>query len=326
MSVKIGMMSFAHMHAHGYAEQLMKLPEAQIVGIADDDAERAEKMAAKFQARKFDTYQQLLAADIDAVVICSENVRHREHAEMAAAAGKHVLCEKPLAASVEDGKAMIEACRKGGVKLMTAFPCRYSPAMTRLKALVDCGTIGKVLAAKTTNHGMMPGGWFTDLKLSGGGAVIDHTVHVADLLRVLLGAEPVEVYAEISNLMYHQDYDDIGMLTIGFDNGVFATLDSSWSRPKSYLTWGDVTIDLVGTGGVLSMDMFNQNFLNCKDSDMRTRWNWWGSNLDYGLVKDFVNIVANDLPVTVTGEAGLKAAQVAIAAYESARTGEPVRI
>ena len=326
MSVKIGIMSFAHLHAHGYTSELKNVPEAELIGIADHDPERAKKMAEQYDTRFFNGYEELLAQDIDAVIICSENVHHKKHAVMAAEAGKHILCEKPLSPTIEDGKAMIEACRKNNVKLMTAFPCRYSPAITRLKEHVDSGSIGDILAIKSTNHGRMPGGWFTDLSLSGGGAVIDHTVHVADLLRMLMGAEPVEVYAEISNLMHHGNYDDVGMLTITFDNGVFATLDPSWSRPKSFPTWGDVTIDLVGTKGTVSMDMLAQDMVNYSDENMRTIWHWWGSNLDYGLVKDFVKSVAEDIPVSITGEDGLKAAQVAFAAYESSKTGMPVRV
>src|SRR5947209_6613557 len=82
---------------------------------------------------------------------------------------------------------------------MTAFPCRYSPVMQKLKAMIDSGSAGKVLAFRGTNRGRNPGGWFIDRQLSGGGAMIDHTVHVTDLMRWLLRDEVKEVYAEISN-------------------------------------------------------------------------------------------------------------------------------
>jgi len=326
MAVRIGMMSFAHMHAFSYAGCVNHIPEAALAGVADDDPDRGRKMAEHFRTKFFPSYQALLEQDVDAVIVCPENIKHKELTLMAAEAGKHVMCEKPLATTVADARAMIDACNKRNVKLMTAFPCRYSPAMVRVKEAVDGGCIGDVLAIKATNHGKMPGGWFIELDKSGGGAVIDHTVHAADLMRWLLRSEPVEVYAEISNLMFHEGYDDVGQLTITFDNGVFSTLDTSWSRPKSHPFWGDVTLEITGTNGVISMDMFAQNIVHYSDETMRVNWLNWGSNIDYGLVKDFVTSVADDLPVSITGEDGLKAVEVALAAYRSAETGSVVKL
>jgi myo-inositol 2-dehydrogenase/D-chiro-inositol 1-dehydrogenase len=324
MSVRLGMMSFAHMHAHAYAAAIKSLPGATLAGVADHDPERARQASALYGAPVFDTYAALLAADIDAVVIASENIRHVELTQQAAAAGRHVLCEKPLATSSSDGIAMIEACKEAGVQLMTAFPCRFSPAMVRLKAAVDEGKIGKVLAIRGTNRGRCPFGWFVELPLSGGGAVIDHTVHVTDLMRWLLGSEVKEVYAEISNRMNHREFDDVGFLTMEFQNGVFATLDTSWSRPKSFPTWGDVTLSVTGEQGVLSLDMFSQNLVLYSDKTGGTSWEPWGSNIDELMMAAFVHAIGSGEPVPITGEDGLRAAQVALAAYESAKQGRPV--
>ncbi len=327
MSVKIGMMSFAHMHAHAYAAAIKELGGAELVGIADHDADRARAAGEQYGAPVFDSYEELLSAEIDAVVIGSENIRHAELTRMAAEAGRHVLCEKPLATTTADGWSMIEACREAGVQLMTAFPCRFSPAVTRLKEALDAGRIGKILAICGTNRGRCPYGWFVNLPLSGGGAVIDHTVHVTDLMRWLLGSEVKEVYAEISNRMYHQDFDDTGFLTMEFENGVFATLDTSWSRPKSFPTWGDVTLTVTGEKGVLTLDMFAQNLVHYSDKEAdpgRVSWHNWGSNIDYLMMEAFIHAVATGESVPVTGEDGLRAAQVGLAAYESARQGQPV--
>lgn len=325
MAVKIGTMSFAHMHSRSYAQCINEMPEAVFVGVADDDPKRGKEMAENFGTKFFPSYEALLE-QVDAVIITPENIKHLPLTLMAAKAGKHVLCEKPISTNVADARAMIDACKKHNVKLMTAFPCRYSPAMIRVKEAVDAGQIGDILAIKSTNRGRMPGGWFIELEKSGGGAVIDHTVHVADLMRWVLRSEAVEVYAEISNLMHHEKYDDVGELTITFDNGVFSTLDTSWSRPKSFPTWGDVTMDIVGTNGVISLDMFAQNIVCYDDRKMSVNWANWGSGVDYGMVKDFVDSVANDLPVPITGEDGLKALEVAVAAYKSRDTGQPVKL
>ncbi len=187
---------------------------------------------------------------------------------------------------------MIDACDAAGAKLAIAFPCRYSPAFQRLREQVREGAIGDVIAIRGTNHGKMPGGWFIDKALSGGGAVLDHTVHVADLNRWLLGAEAETVYAEIGNGFYHQDFDDTGFLNIRYANGVFATLDTSWSRPKTYPTWGDVTLQVVGTGGVLDLDMFAQSVTQYDAASGQPSWAGWGSNTDAGLVADFLKLAA----------------------------------
>lgn len=323
--VKIGMMSFAHMHAGSYAVCVNELPNVELAGIADDNKERGLKMAELYNTKFFESYEELLRQEIHGVIICSENSRHKGLTIMAAEAGKHVLCEKPLAPNIEDGRQMIAECKKHGVKLQTAFPCRFSPVMIQARQDVLSGQIGKILAIKGTNRGRCPGGWFTELPLSGGGAVIDHTVHVADLIRWTTGAEINEVYAEIDNKMLHKGFDDMGMLTFTLDNGVFATLDPSWSRPPSFPFWGDVTMAIVGTDGTIWVDLFKQTMTLHSDDTMRTSWEFWGDNIDLWLVKSFTDSIATDKPVEITGEDGLAAAAAAIAAYESAKRGMPVK-
>lgn len=348
--VKLGMMSFAHMHAYSYAACLKQLstPQAplgkgaearpspldkggegglvEFVGIADDDSSRATKVAKELGVKAFAKYEDLLATDVQGIIVCSENFNHRKHVVVAAQHGKHSMCEKPLATTVEDAEAMIEVCRRAGVKLQTAFPCRFHPAFIRLKQAVKAGELGKILAVKGTNQGQCPFGWFVDKKLAGGGAVIDHTVHVVDLLRCMTGAEPVRVYAEIDNRMFGKDFDDTGVLSIDFSNGMFVTLDASWSRPKSFPTWGNVTMEVTGTEGIAAMDMFAQKIDAFCDKPMGHRYEYWGDNIDLALVASFARAIGEDKPVAVSGDDGAKALAVALGAYESAKTGKPVEL
>lgn len=326
MSVRIGMLSFAHMHAHAYAAAVNHIDEAELVGIADHDDTRAMESARQHGTRAYSSYQALLDDQLDAVIIASENARHKELTEMAAAKGLHVLCEKPLATSIEDGQAMIDACRNAGVQLMTAFPCRFSPVVTRLKAAVDDGRIGRILAMRGTNRGRCPWGWFVDKKLAGGGAVIDHTVHVTDLMRWISGAEVKDVYAEIDNRIYGKEFDDTGLLTLEFQNGVFATLDSSWSRPEAFPMWGDVTLSVVGEKGVLNADLFAQNLILYSNKEKGAKWIGWGDDIDLLMVRSFVEAVRTGSPVPITGEDGLSAAAAAFAAYESAKICGPATV
>lgn len=322
--VRIGIMSFAHMHAHGYASCLQKLPNVEFVGIADDDRSRAEQMAKHYGVRAFDSYEQMLASDIDAVIVTSENANHRRHVAMAAQSEKHVLCEKPLATTKKDAEAIVEVVRRSKIKFMMAFPCRFHPAFKRLRETVDSGDLGKILAMKGTNQGQCPGGWFTDTKLAGGGAVIDHTVHLVDLMRVLTKAEPARVYAEIDNRLFGGDFDDTGIITVEFTNKAFATIDSSWSRPKTYPFWGNVNLEVIGTEGIARMEMFAQKIDLYSDKTGRHTYEYWGDDVNLALIDSFAHSIAQDSPVEITGEDGLRALEVALAAYESSKLHEPI--
>ncbi|HEY3333438.1 MAG TPA: Gfo/Idh/MocA family oxidoreductase [Capsulimonadaceae bacterium] len=328
---RIAILSFAHMHAQSYASSLASHPDAVLAGVWDDDSVRGAENASAHGAPFFEDLAALLARPLDGVVITSENIRHRELVEAVCSSGegvKAILCEKPLATTHADGEAMISACDTAGIRLATAFPCRYSPPFQRAAAIVRSGKLGRVLAIRATNHGACPFGWFVDVDKSGGGAIIDHTVHVADLNRVLLGAEAVDVYAESGNRMYHQTWEDTGFLTITYAGGTFATLDTSWTRPpKSFKTWGDVTLEIVGENGVLNVDLFGQALGRYDESNGSYRAVGWGSNIDAGLVDDFLRLArGEEAPAIATGQDGLAAADVAFAAYESLRTRQAVQV
>ncbi len=324
--LRFGMISFAHMHAYSYAHAVRTIPGVELAGIADEDEERGQAAARELSTRYYRNVEDLLSTDVDAVIVCSENARHKEHVIAAARAGKHVLCEKPIATTLEDALAMIRECRVRNVQLATAFPVRHAPSVVRAKELIDAGRIGKVLAVNATNHGRMPGGWFIEQALSGGGAVLDHTVHVVDLLRWFLADEALRVYAEVDTRIHDIDIDDCGALCIEFRGGAFATLDPSWSRPKAYPTWGDVTMEMIGTAGVISMDVFAQVLVETSDSERAVLYRNWGDDMDRLLVGDFVQAVRDGRPAAASGTDGMRALEVALAAYESARLGRPVEL
>jgi predicted dehydrogenase len=332
MTIKIGILSFAHMHACSYAACLSQIPGVALFGIADDDAARGREAAGQFGTRFFASAESLLDEKLDGVIICAENARHRPLAELAAPRTPHILCEKPIAATLADGRAMIDVCAAHSTRLQIAFPVRFSPPVQRLKAMLDEGTLGRIYSVKTTNHGRMPGGWFVDRALAGGGAVIDHTVHVVDLLRWFWNTEITEVYAEVGYSLLHPDLniDDAGLLSFRLATGAYGTLDTSWSRPESYPTWGDVKLEVLGERGIARVDAFHQNLAIYSDRAEgvggRGEWVHWGSNADLGLIRDFVDMIATDREPFITGYDGLKALEVALAAYHSAERGQPVSL
>jgi predicted dehydrogenase len=326
-TVRVAMLSFAHQHAYGYAGVIGQMPNVELVVIADDDEARGKEAAERFGASWSPDYREVVKRDdIDCVVICSENVRHREMTVAAAAAGKHVLCEKPLATSVEDAQAMIDACESAGVKLMTAFPVRFNTSIVALRDAIRNGMIGETLNIIARNPGTNPGGWFVDPELSGGGAIIDHTVHVVDVLRWIYDAEITEVFAESGNRLAGNVSDDTGLLMFTMSNGVTVSLDTSWSRPTNWPIWGGVTLDVIGEKGVLFANAYNNNYDVAETTGPSFSWKSVEVTGDPEMVSAFIDAVRNDTDVPVTGEDGLRAVEVALKAMESAETHRMVPV
>ena len=326
-TVRVAILSFAHLHAYGYAGVLSQLPGVELVVIADDNVERGQAAAKQYGTAWVADYREaVLRDDVDAVVICSENIYHKPMTIAAAEAGKHVLCEKPLATTMEDAQAMVDACEKNNVKLQTAFPVRFNSSIVALREAIRSGTIGETLTILARNPGTCPGSWFVDPELSGGGAVIDHTVHVVDALRWIYDAEFTEVYAEIDTRMNDIKGDDTGLLMLKLDNGVTVSLDTSWSRPSNWPIWGGVTIDVIGETGVLFANAYNNNYEIAEDRTPSFSWKPAEVSGDPEMVTSFIDAVRNDTAPLVTGVDGLRALQVALCAYESAKKQAAVAI
>ncbi|HYH12947.1 MAG TPA: Gfo/Idh/MocA family oxidoreductase [Thermomicrobiales bacterium] len=326
-AVRCAILSFAHGHANGYAGVLTRLSDAELVVIADEDEERGRDAAERFGTEFTADYREVLAReDIDAVVICSENARHAEMTIASAEAGKHVLCEKPLATTMDDAQAMIDACAKAGVKLQTAFPVRFNAATVAFRDAIREGRVGTPLAVIARNPGTCPMDWFVDPDLAGGGAVMDHTVHVIDVLRHIFDAEVTEVFAEADTRIYDIPVDDVGLVMFRMSNGLRGSLDTSWSRPKNWPIWGGVEIEVIGDKGALKLDAFNDNLEIAEIEGPSYRWQAVEHSGDPEMVAAFIHAVKHDEPVKVTGEDGMRAMQVALAAYESVRSHEPVEV
>jgi UDP-N-acetylglucosamine 3-dehydrogenase len=327
VSVGVGIVSFAHVHAPPYASVLSSLQAAEFVGVADDDASRGREAADRFGVRYFDDARALFDA-VDAVVVCSENRNHARHTIAALESGVHVLCEKPISTTVEEARAMIRASSVSGRQLRIAFPVRYLPAVRQAKEIVRSGAIGRVLAVNGTNHGQIPGGWFLDPDLAGGGAVMDHTVHVADALRWMLGTEVRSVYAEIGSFFGAEGTDDGAILTLELEggaiaDGAFATIDPSWSRGEGYPTWGDVTLRITGASGVLDVDAFAQHLTTFDHEAGNTSWTYTGDDMNVFMLEDFLRGVAEGSPAGAGGVDGLRALEIVLAAYRSGEDSEP---
>lgn len=316
--IKVGVISFEHMHALSYTKALKGIADAELVGIADSDTFRGTEMAFRFGTTYYADYKELLQTDIDGVIVCTCNKLHAPVVVDAANAGKHILVEKPFSISYEASKAMLQACIDNKVKIMTAFPLRFNQAVQNAKKAVDNGEIGDILCITGINHGKIPSGWFLDKELSGGGAVMDHTVHVADLMRWFVRSEVSTVYAESDALIHNKGIDDCGLLSVEFENGVFGTIDTSWAHHKSYPVWPEVYMEIIGTKGVITLDAFKQIERVYTETEVYDEV--WGSDGDAGLVEEFAEVLRKGKSPLVTGLDGARATEIALTAYKSSES------
>ncbi|OLC55157.1 MAG: oxidoreductase [Chloroflexi bacterium 13_1_40CM_4_68_4] len=329
--LRAGLVSAAHVHAEAYATLLLSMPDVELVGLADIDAARGRAFAEVHHIRFLGTLDALLGERPDAVVVTSENTRHRSDVEASARAGAHVLCEKPLATTAADAAAIVDSCRAAGVRLMTAFPMRFSAPVRSVAASLRAGEVGEVRAVAAVNQGALPArerSWFAEAALSGGGAVMDHTVHVVDLLRWMLDREPVEVWATTNRILHaaRAAVETGGLVLVTFEGGAFASIDCSWSRPDTYPTWGGLGMEIVGTRGVLDLDAFRQRFVVHDSHEAHATWTYWGSDPDRAMLRAFVDAIRAGEEPPVSGVDGLRAVEVVEAAYRSAASGQPVRL
>jgi predicted dehydrogenase len=170
--------------------------------------------------------------------------------------------------------------------------------------------------------------WFVDKQLAGGGAIIDHVVHLADMLRWYLQTEVVEVFAT-SNAIMHAGKVSVetgGLVMLTFANGVFASIDCSWSKPAYYPIWGGLTLELVAENGLATMDAMKQYMTVYSHQVGRPMQNVWASDSNAGMLSEFVMAIREQRFPAITGEDGLRAAEIVAAAYASVASGQPVRI
>lgn len=329
--LNIALLGAAHVHAAGYAGWLGAQAHVTPLGFSETDPQ----LAAEFARETGWTHRplpDLLALHPDGAVICSETAHHRPLVEAAAQSGAHVLCEKPIATTLTDSQAMRDACTRAGVHFRTAFPLRFSPAVQTLRDLLTAGKLGEVLAYAGVNHSVCPDRerpWFSDPTLAGGGAGMDHLVHLTDLL-LHFGEQPQSVYARLRPvaawvLPEHAGVDAAALVTLRLASGASATIDGSWSRPRTYPRWGHLKLDVTGTAALHSLDAFADH-LTVTGGQGR-HWAGYGPDLNAAMLTDFLTLCAGQ------GEghgadwaAGHETLKVVLAAYASERTGQPVRL
>lgn len=326
MNTRIGVISFEHMHALSYTTELLKIDGVDLIGISDVDEYRGTAMSSRFNTKYYSDYHDLLAQKPDGVIICSNNSMHCCLSCDALDAGAHVLVEKPFAVSHEEAAQMLEHAKRNNRRIMNAFPMRFNPAVIEAKKTVDSGHIGDILCITGINHGKIPSGWFIDKKLSGGGGVMDHTVHLADLIRWFTGSEYRDVYCESGCLLHNKGIDDTGIVMAHMENGVFATIDCSWAHHRNYPIWPQVDMEIIGTKGTLELRAFGQVNHITDQKGEKIEDIVWNEDGDAGLIREFIDVVRTGKEPIASGLDGARALEVAEAAYKSTSSHRKERV
>ena len=334
----------------GKIAQTRHIPEyhenenVEIAGFYDFNMERAKELADTYGGKAFDSVEELLQdSTIDAVSVCVANNAHAEISIKALQAKKHVLCEKPMAITLEDCIKMVDAAKENHKYLMIGQNQRLAKAHVKAKELIAQDLIGKVITFKTTfGHGgpetwsIDPGkaSWFFDKSKAAMGAMADLGVHKTDLIQYLLGQHVVETTATITTLDKSDaegnliGVDDNAICIYKMENGVIGTMTASWT----YYGAEDNSTVLYGTKGIMRIydDPKHSITVTTKEGEtilfdidqIQTNDNQTKS----GIIDAFVESIVEDKTPVISGESVLAAMKAVFASIESSEQGKTIKI
>lgn len=333
----------------GKIAQVRHLPEyaenknAEIAAVFDLCRERAEEVAARYGAKAYDSYSELLAdPGIDAVSVCAANAAHCEITVAALKAGKHVLCEKPMAITLEECELMVKTAEETGKYLMVGHNQRLAKAHAKAKELLIKGEIGKILTFRTAFSHSGPETWaidsksiwFFDKKMAAFGAMADLGIHKTDLIQFLTGQRISEVMA-VTAALDKKDasgerigVDDNSICIYRLDNGIMGTMTASWTN---YGAEENGTV-LYGTEGVMHIYEDPEYSIIIEKRD--------GSRVYYqvdqiqtnatqtksGIIDAWIDCLTEGREPDISGEEALSAMRAVFAGLESAETGRAVKV
>ena len=323
-TVGIAMVSMAHAHAEGYAEQVGSIANTELKVIWDDDPGRGKPASEKFGVPHTDDLDAVLARDdIDAVVVNSETVKHTDHYLAAIAAGKHVFTEKTLTLSTSDADKVVAAANASGVKFTVSLPSRTRSENLLIKKLVDDGALGDITLVrgrvahcaaldKWFSAGTQ---WFVEEDQSGGGAMFDLGCHTTDMVRWIMGP-PKSAVGIMENFSKNYPIDDNGVGVVEFKGGGLGILDSSFVHRS-----GPNLFEVFGTEGYVGRGFPGQGTIvdipKLKDSGAPAAPESLPS-----IMEAWVSAILNDTPLITTVEDGRNLTEMLEGCYTAWRTGE----
>ncbi len=329
-------------HAPEYAEN----PNCQLVAFFDVVPERAKALAEQYGGVAYDSIEALLASDVDAVSVCVANAYHAQASIQALKAGKHVLCEKPMATTPEDCEAMVAAAKAAGKFLMIGQNQRLAKAHVKAREIIESGEMGRVITFET--HFAHPGpegwtgvrdSWFFDKKVASFGVMADLGVHKTDLIHYLTGKKIVRTSAVLATL--DKTFSDGRPITVDdnayaiytMEDGVVGTMHVSWTN---YGNENNST-KMYMEGGVLRMydDPKYSLIVEKRDGEVipyeldlltSNKEQTTGGRTSTGVIDAFVESIITNTPPAISGESAMHAMKVVFANEQSAQLGKAVDV
>jgi predicted dehydrogenase len=322
----IGLGRFGQSHA----QLLAQMPNAQLVAVCDVVPETARRVSQELGVPGYTEVQAMLDAEpaIQAVCVCTSDQAHREPCLAAAQRGKHILVEKPLALTVEDGEAILQATQAAGVKLMVGHILRFDPRYAGARQAIVEGKIGEPIHAFVRRNNILRSARYLQGRTS---VLFFLGIHDTDFLLWSLDACPQRVYAAASRkLLTDLGVDDSIFVLMHFESGVVACLETSWVLPDTSLASLDARVEIVGTQGAVYVDIHGQGLTVVEESHLDRPDTMYGPIVHgqkTGVLKEeiahFVSCILEDREPLITGEQGLEAVRVILAAHRSLETGQP---
>lgn len=339
MNLRWGIIGAGEIANRGMAPALNSAADTELAAVYCRTMDKARAFADKHQAAKaYDSLEKMLDdPDLDAVYIATPNSLHAAHTLAAAKAGKHVFCEKPMATTVRDAEAMIEACDRHRVKLGVVFQHRYHTAHLKARGYVQSGALGVIdLATAQICRGFQRGthwsGWRVDPVMSGSGAIVGQGVHAFDLLRHLLGAEIREVQAMTDEAPPHMPVEEMSYTLVRFTNGTRGMVVAGTLLPRYendlVLYGAQAKLACRATMGVPRPNVQAQMTLETDSSNVNV--DIAGDNSQAArmarMVEDFSTSIRDNTEPALSGANGLQLVRIATAVQESSRQRKAVVI
>ncbi len=324
--IGLGMMGERH------ARVWQELPSTRLVSVYDIVSERAEEVASALGCEAAGSLEEAVSAEgVEIVSVCTNDEGHREGCVAAAEAGKHVLVEKPLATTLEDCDAIIEACERNDVKLMTGHVCRFDPRYVKCRDAIVAGDVGEVVQVFARRNNITASGMRIGSRTS---VAFFLGVHDIDLLQWITGKRITRVYAESSSkLLADIPADDTIMTVFRLEGGGVGALETCWVIPEGSPNSLDARLEVVGTAGRVAARVGGEGFEQAStERAMRpdiAYWGGWAGAAGGGRRRQrgqLTTCVLEDAPPTIRAEAAGRAVEVAVAIDGSLEGGGPVEI
>ena len=296
------------------APAINDLPNCELTAIARANADKAEEFAREFGAKRWyaDWRELVKDGEVDAVYVATPVYLHAPQTIAAAEAGKHVLCEKPMAMSAAECEAMIAACEANGVKLGIAYYRRFYPVLARVRELLASGEIGRPVVAQINSFEYVdipaddPRHWFLEKAKNGGGPMMDFGCHRLEVLTNLFGSVRGMSSLAANVEWKDREVEDTAVATLEFDNGPVATVTVTHGafEPQD-------TLDIFGTGGSIHIPVLNRGDIRIvTKGGERSESHPNGANTDEPLIADFADAVLNNKKPSVGGDTGREIARL----------------